>query len=443
MTRKCSGGFFDGMRVETPMELALCASGGGAAVPLPPVFDRFPPDGEPAGRRPRIPGDRRPGSGAVSGDPGGQLAAKKAIADKAVEVGAEIGAPTSGVMKVPDGYLRRFEFGDVYYTEAHGAHYVKGEIRAKYEALLGARGPLGLPITDEQDTAPNTKGKFNHFSKNASIYWSGNTGPMVVQGAIRDFWARHGSERGPLGFPIADEQRIPGFGPADDPRIAWSLFENGAILSDAGVAAQALAVTASADELKMALRRMLDERVKNAKPEAGLEARVDLSIGNIEYGFFQCSPRVLTFRFYGFLSMPLIPDPTFEIELPLRFMLAWTPGFAYPKAKTLVAKLEPFTVTASGVAHDEIREQLYDNIKAAFWHHNQPPEAPWAPDGSLFIAEVPTGADQHGAGALDVIDIVPTREGGLQVLLNPLPPFRGERRQHFAQGLLEQALGFT
>src|SRR5258708_6270958 len=42
------------------------------------------------------------------------------------------------------------------------AFEVHGDIRAKYEALGGASGPLGLPLTDET-VAPDGRGRYNHF----------------------------------------------------------------------------------------------------------------------------------------------------------------------------------------------------------------------------------------------------------------------------------------
>lgn len=72
------------------------------------------------------------------------------------------------------------------------AFEVHGDIRAKYQALGGASGPLGLPLTDET-VAPDGRGRYNHF-EHGSIYWTDRTGPMMVRGTVRDRWAASGWE---------------------------------------------------------------------------------------------------------------------------------------------------------------------------------------------------------------------------------------------------------
>jgi hypothetical protein len=54
--------------------------------------------------------------------------------------------------KVAGGWVQEYEGCDIYCSEGTGAHEVHGDIRAKYNALQGANGVLGLPVTDETGT---------------------------------------------------------------------------------------------------------------------------------------------------------------------------------------------------------------------------------------------------------------------------------------------------
>jgi uncharacterized protein with LGFP repeats len=90
-----------------------------------------------------------------------------------------------------------------------GAFAVWGEIRRKWEAL--GREQFGYPVTDESP-CPDRRGRFNHFRAmqipnhpDASIYWTPQTGPHEVHGAIRGKWASLGWERSSLGYPTQDE----------------------------------------------------------------------------------------------------------------------------------------------------------------------------------------------------------------------------------------------
>jgi uncharacterized protein with LGFP repeats len=59
---------------------------------------------------------------------------------------------------------------------------------------------------------PGGGARYNHFTKNGSIYWSGATGAHNVQGEIRNRWAALGWERSYLGLPTSDEYAISGGG---------------------------------------------------------------------------------------------------------------------------------------------------------------------------------------------------------------------------------------
>jgi|BarGraNGADG00212_1021973.scaffolds.fasta_scaffold05307_5 lysozyme len=136
-----------------------------------------------------------------------------------------LGAPLGGEQTAPDGVGRftHYQNGSIYWTPATGAHEVHGSIRAEWAATGWETGPTGYPVTDELPT-PDGVGRFNHFSKGASIYWTPATGAHEVHGSIRAEWAATGWETGPTGYPVTDEYDVPS-GRASDfqhGRISWS-----------------------------------------------------------------------------------------------------------------------------------------------------------------------------------------------------------------------------
>jgi SpoIID/LytB domain protein len=131
-----------------------------------------------------------------------------------------------------DGFsFREYQRGRLYWSAATDVKFVRGDILTAY---LAAGGPavLGAPSTDE-GTAGNG-GAFNHFAKDASIYWTGGTGAQVVRGAVRSRWLALNAEWG-LGFPTAGETAVPGVGGA-----VQQAFANGDIYWSAGTGAHEL-----------------------------------------------------------------------------------------------------------------------------------------------------------------------------------------------------------
>jgi glucose/arabinose dehydrogenase len=124
------------------------------------------------------------------------------------------GAPTTDESWAPDGVGRYNHFtgtagtgpASVYWTPSTGAHLVYGGIRVVW-AHHGWEQGLGYPVTDETST-PDGVGRYNHFSRGGSIYWTPSTGAHEVHGAIRGVWANTGWERG-LGYPLTDETGTP------------------------------------------------------------------------------------------------------------------------------------------------------------------------------------------------------------------------------------------
>src|SRR5205085_960917 len=98
--------------------------------------------------------------------------------------------------------------GSIYWTPSTGPWSIHGLIRDKYLALGGPSSFLGYPITDESGTSDGV-GRFNHFTNDGSIYWTPSTGAWSIHGAIRAKWAGLGWERSFLGYPITDESGAP------------------------------------------------------------------------------------------------------------------------------------------------------------------------------------------------------------------------------------------
>ena len=121
-----------------------------------------------------------------------------------------LGAQQGGEQTAPDGVGRftQYQYGAIYWTPATGAHEVHGAIWAEWAATGWETGPTGYPVTDEMGT-PDGVGRFNHFSKGGSVYWTAATGAHEVHGAIRVEWAATGWETGPTGYPVTDEMTTP------------------------------------------------------------------------------------------------------------------------------------------------------------------------------------------------------------------------------------------
>ncbi len=133
---------------------------------------------------------------------------------KYLELGGHgrFGPPTTDETRTPDGAGRynHFELGaSVYWTPGTGAHGIWGGIRATWSRLGWETGPMGYPTTDETIT-PDRIGRYNHFTKAASIYWSPRTGAHEIYGRIRERWSALGWENSYLGYPTTGEFGVSG-----------------------------------------------------------------------------------------------------------------------------------------------------------------------------------------------------------------------------------------
>ncbi|WP_280186040.1 MULTISPECIES: glycoside hydrolase domain-containing protein [Nocardia] len=115
---------------------------------------------------------------------------------------------TVGENATPDGIGRyaEFENGHIYWHPSTGAHAIPASLFGKFSELGWEQGPLGYPVTD---LAELNGGEVQGFQGGA-LYRHGNCAPVWVHGAIRARWHRTGSETGPFGWPIADEEPLDG-----------------------------------------------------------------------------------------------------------------------------------------------------------------------------------------------------------------------------------------
>jgi hypothetical protein len=347
----------------------------------------------------------------------------KAIAAKAVQVGALSPGTDPDVEAVPGGFVARFGERDIYYSDAAGAVEIYGEIKRKYDHLGGPAGLLGLPHTDELGT-PDGQGRFNHFA-GGSIYWTKRTGPMSVRGSIRDLWASLGWERSGLGYPVQDSHRFVTPTPSG-PFIEWSEFENGFIASNLQGAWVAPYVEIPPGDLTALVRLFIDRQVHEASSKLGLHPQRE-STGVVDWteGFWRANSRAAGFRVHGFYENPVVSDTDFAIHLWLRFDLVWPPmQFTDPFSKSLVASLTWLRVTneeAVDFTFGAVREGVSAGIHEAFFPPDGPdPAHPWVPPGCLFIEELPCVNEL--TREVDLLGVQVSRAGGLRLYVSPLQP---------------------
>lgn len=118
-----------------------------------------------------------------------------------------LGLPTSDRKQGPRNEYQEFQGGAInqYGGNAYETH---GAIHSRWIASRATDGPLGLPTTDEQDTARSPKGtvgrynRFEHGVINSSIH-----GAFVIFGAVLDKYDSMGYSASYLGLPKSEEER--------------------------------------------------------------------------------------------------------------------------------------------------------------------------------------------------------------------------------------------
>lgn len=132
-----------------------------------------------------------------------------------------LGLPASDEYDVPGGRALNFHGSRIFWSMATDAHVVTGAILGKYD-LLGGPGTLGMPTTEEIDTAGRAGGRVSNFQR-GSIYWSTATEAHTVVGGIFSRYVIAGGP-GVLGLPTGDESDVSG---KPDSRV--STFERGRV----------------------------------------------------------------------------------------------------------------------------------------------------------------------------------------------------------------------
>lgn len=113
--------------------------------------------------------------------------------------GGALGFPTDAARNVEGGSVQAFERGALYRTNADGAirATTAGDIQARYEALGGADGELGLPVGEKTAISG---GSYQLFSDGVLV-WRAGTGVMRLDRASFDAWTAS-PER--FGWPTKD-----------------------------------------------------------------------------------------------------------------------------------------------------------------------------------------------------------------------------------------------
>ncbi|KAH8761280.1 hypothetical protein BGZ57DRAFT_904923 [Hyaloscypha finlandica] len=126
---------------------------------------------------------------------------------KATLLKVNVGTPASGFISDPSwGTVHKdYAWGSIYcHDVSHGAHAVYGAIWLKWKAQGGS---YGYPLTDELGTTDNsgTYIRYNVFSDNRAIYWTGQRGAFLIYGDIYQRWLSIGNTKSEIGYPITDE----------------------------------------------------------------------------------------------------------------------------------------------------------------------------------------------------------------------------------------------
>lgn len=105
-----------------------------------------------------------------------------------------------------DAAAQGYAGGKIFYSPQTGAHAVTGAILSKYESAGGPTGDLGFPAGDEADGGvPNSRVSTFSAPDKPVIFWTPDTGAVVVRGPINAAWAKLGGATGELGVPTGEQ----------------------------------------------------------------------------------------------------------------------------------------------------------------------------------------------------------------------------------------------
>jgi hypothetical protein len=116
-----------------------------------------------------------------------------------------LGLPVQGPQRAQHGAFQDFQHGRLVHTGAAGTHALHGPTLARYSALHRRVELLGHPVSDVvpihgHDGAP--AGHVSHFERGA-IYWSPQNGAWEVCGRLAFHYQCCGGPLSGLGFPVA------------------------------------------------------------------------------------------------------------------------------------------------------------------------------------------------------------------------------------------------
>ena len=105
-----------------------------------------------------------------------------------------------------DGAAQGYAGGKIFYSPQTGAHAVTGAILSEYESVGGPTGDLGYPTGTEVDGGvPNSRISAFSAPDKPVIFWTPDTGAVVVRGAINAAWEKLGGATGTLGVPTGEQ----------------------------------------------------------------------------------------------------------------------------------------------------------------------------------------------------------------------------------------------
>jgi hypothetical protein len=366
---------------------------------------------------------------------GGGTLGLAAIAQKAAEASALLGAPTGDVQQITvpgalGALAQRFQFGTVYFSLGTGAHEVNGEINAHYDFLGGPLASqiglqnLGLPVTDEKHALDDV-GRVSDF-ENGSFYWHPRTGPILNHNVIKAAYGPTGFEAGPLGYPTLDThswKRIDA-----QARLVWGLFENGCIASNFTAPAVVVAgvdntAEIAADTLKTMVRHAIDKKIHEKDVNIGLHPGIEIvGVSDWQHGFGASGRRIITFRLFGFKDMgAILPDADFTFDVPLQFGWADDPmAFVDEGSRSLTAQvvggIAVGNISVTSIPILELVNVLTDVLVN--------PSAPNVPN-TVQVADVPVQTVINNDPVRVVLEMLVTPEGSMRFFCNPFSPLGG------------------
>lgn len=122
------------------------------------------------------------------------------------ENGSVLGATVYGEVAVRAGRAQRYVNGRISFSSGTGAFETVGAIAERYVLAGGEGGALGFPLTGNVRTAGGSASRF----QKGRISAHPNLGAFVMTHPLALNYAALGAEAGPLGFPTADSATVAG-----------------------------------------------------------------------------------------------------------------------------------------------------------------------------------------------------------------------------------------